>query len=151
MFTEGVFGDFALDLVNNSASVTYIVTFAVDIANSVGASGDDAYAESKVSVSDKANDEIAFSHYFVDTLNPGNNFTVASANSSFSVTLLPGESASFSALQKQEGGVFADGSYSASLDSFLRVVSVVPESGSLPMMGLGLLALTLTKRQRRRG
>ena len=79
-----------------------------------------------------------------------NNFTVDSANSSFSVTLLPGESASFSALQEQRGGVFADGSYSASLDAFLRVASVVPESGSLPMMSLGLLALALTQRHRRR-
>ena len=152
MFTEGLFADYFLVLENMSLTQTYTVTFSAMISNSVGASGDDAYAESMIRVSNSVPDEILYSDYRIDTANPGpnNNFTVDSANSSFSVTLLPGESASFSALQEQRGGVFADGSYSASLDAFLRVVSVVPESGSLPMMSLGLLALALTQRHRRR-
>lgn len=151
----GLFADYALALANNSLTETFTIVFRAFIANAVSASGADAFAYSDISVKDGANNEILFSDYKADTLDPGQNFTLDSANDFFTVVLAPGASANFSALQKQRGGVYQPGAFSASLDAFLTIESVrgsgggnpIPLPGSLPLVGLGLALLALARRR----
>lgn len=150
----GLFADYALSLSNTSLVETYVVTFRGVFSNSVAATGADSFAFSNISVLDAALNELLFSDYKADTVNGNSNTN--SASSTFSVTLNPGASASFSALQKQRGGVFADtgGTFSARLDAFLLVDDVVtrggeplPLPGTLPLLALSLGVLALKHRR----
>jgi hypothetical protein len=159
--TDGLFADFLFSLSNGSATDTLVVTFRAAIANLVGASGDDAFANSDISVRDVGNNELLFSDHRADTVNGDAAFD--SPNDTFSITLNPGASTSFTALQRQRGGAFATGSqYSASLDSFLYIDDVVcrgngcdggggqvPLPGTLPLLGLALGALGVVRRRTR--
>ena len=144
----GLFADYTLFLSNSSAVETFTIIFRALISNVVGASGTDAFAFSDLSVLDASLAEVLFSDHRVDTFNPGNNLNADSANS-FSVVLAPGASTTFTALQKQRGGVYAAGHFSASLDAFLSIDSVsssgvgnaVPLPGSLALVVLGLAGL----------
>lgn len=155
--TDGLFADYRLDLSNNSATDTYLVTFRVAAGNAAAAQGSDAFAFSQLSVLDESNNEVYFTDFRADTLNAGSNFALASATDLFSVTLAPGMSTFFTALHSQRGGVFAAGSYSASLDGFIGLESIVarggpnpvPLPGSLPLLGLGLAVLAGTGLRRR--
>ncbi|MBI5258117.1 MAG: hypothetical protein HY855_16560 [Burkholderiales bacterium] len=159
MTSDALFADYLLNLVNNSLTETFTITFHASIANAVSASGADAFAQSDISLKTASNVELLFSDHRIDTLNtgPGNNFTQEGGGNSFSVTLAPGQSASFNALQRQRGGVFAAGSYGADLNAFLFVDSVVgtggpqpvPLPGSLPLAVLALGALSLSHLRRR--
>lgn len=159
--TDGIFADFLLNLTNNSLTDTFTITFRALITNTVAASGADAFAYSDISVRDPSNVEVLFSDHRVDTVNVGSNFTMDSANDTFAITLAPGQSSSFSALQRQRGGTFQAGSYSADLNAFLQIDSVtggndnpntVPLPGSLPLALLGLVSLVASRpMSRRRG
>ena len=139
---------------------TFTIVFRALISNVVGASGADAFAFSDLSVLDASSTEVLFSDHRIDTLNPGNNLNADSANNIFSVVLAPGASTTFTALQRQRGGVYAAGQFSASLDAFLRVDSfsssgggnAVPLPGSLALvvLGLGLAGLAGLAPARRR-
>lgn len=158
MTSDALFADYLLNLVNNSATQTFTITFHATITNAVSATGGDAFAQSDISVKNASNVELLFSDHRIDTLNtgPGNNFALDGGGNSFSVTLAPGQAASFNALQHQRGGVFATGTYGADLDAFLFVDSIVgtgdqplPLPGSLPLAVLALGALSLSHRRRR--
>jgi hypothetical protein len=157
--TDGLFADFLFSLSNGSATDTLVVTFRAAIANLVGASGADAFAYSDISVRDAGNNELLYSDHRADTINGDAAFD--SPNDTFSITLNPGASTSFTALQRQRGGAFATGSqYSASIDSFLSIDDVVcrgdgcgggqvPLPGTLPLLALALGALGVVRRRGR--
>lgn len=158
--TDGLFADYLFMLANSSATETYTVTFRATATNNVGASGADAFAYSDLSVLDAALNELFFTDYRADTLNPANNLVADSASNLFSIALLPGQSTSLTALQRQRGGVFAAGHYSASLAAFLSIDNVrvtgggpnpVPVPGTLVLLAAGLLALGADSRRRWRG
>ena len=156
--TDGLFADYSFALSNTSATETYTVTFRAAVQNAVGATGADAFAFSDLSVLDAALIELFFTDHRADTLNPGNNFTLDSPSNVFEITLLPGQSTTLTALQRQRGGIFAAGSYLAALDAFLSIDNVrvsgggdptpVPLPGSLPLVALALMALAGASRRR---
>jgi hypothetical protein len=160
--TDGLFADYMFALANTSATETYVISFRAAATNSVSASGPDAFAFSDLSVLDAALAELFFTDYRIDTLNaadPNVNFTLDSASNVFEITLLPGQSTSLTALQRQRGGVFDAGAYSASLMAFLSIDNVrvtgggpgpnpVPVPGTLVLFGAGLLMLGATSRRR---
>jgi hypothetical protein len=142
-----VFADYRIDLSNTSATQTFTILFqaAYGQGNLVQANGGDAYAASSLSVYDAANTELIYTDFFTDTLNPGNNKAAASAANTFSITLAPGQSGSFTALQKMEGGVFEAGNFSAGLDAFIslqRIDASGDDPGRLPLPASLPLALT---------
>lgn len=151
----GLFADYTLFLSNSSAVETFTIVFRALISNLVDASGADAFAFSDISVRDASISEVLFSDHSVDTFNAGNNLIADSVNDSFSVVLAPGASTTFTALQRQRGGVYAAGHFSASLDAFLSVDSVsssgggnaVPLPGSLALVVLALGGLALARRR----
>lgn len=154
--TDGLFADYLFMLGNSSATETYTVTFRATVTNSVGANGADAFAFSDLSVLDAALNELFFSDHRVDTLNPGNNLTADSASNLFAITLLPGQSTSLTALQRQRGGLFSAGDYGASLNAFLSIDSVRVEGGNpnpvplpdtLALFGAALLGLVAARRR----
>ena len=152
----GLFADYTLSLSNSSAVETFTIVFRALISNVVGASGADAFAFSDLSVLDASSTEVLFSDHRIDTVDAVNNLNLDSASNSFSVVLSPGASTTFTALQKQRGGVYADGQFSANLDAFLSVDSVsssgagnaVPLPGSLALVVLALGALALARRRK---
>ncbi|MFY8118452.1 MAG: hypothetical protein ACOVLH_11635, partial [Roseateles sp.] len=147
--TDGLFADFALNLVNSSLSETFTVLFRVDARNFVNATGPDAFAFSDLSIKDADLNELYYTDYQADSLNPGNNRALESLDDSFSLTLTPGQSLAISGLQRQRGGAFGDGSssYSASLFSTITLEEVrssggnnqIPLPGSLPLTLIALL------------
>lgn len=154
-----IFADFSFSLNNLSATLTYTLIFQVSASNLVKATGPDAFAESSISVMNSALDELFFSDFSADSFNlgPANNFQEASPLNTFAITLLPNQSASFTALQRQRGGAFEAGSsYEASLTSFIKLQEVrssggggdnqVPTPGSLALLLAGVAALSLTRR-----
>jgi MYXO-CTERM domain-containing protein len=154
----GLFIDYALSLNNSSASASYVVTFRSIFNNNVRATGTDSYAYSDISVKNAAGGEVAFSDREVDTKNSSNNWSLGSANSTFSVALAPGESTSFTALQRLRGGNFAGGQFSGGMDARIVVdsvtvsgdsgtVSSVPMPESMPLALSGLLTLALLRRR----
>ncbi len=154
--SDGLFADYSLSLSNTSATETFTLVFEAIVQNSVAASGDDAFAYSDISVLDALNNELYFSDHRADTLNPGSNMTASSPGNTFTVVLAPGESTSLSALQRQRGGVFAAGSYSALLDAYLSLQAVrsdggpnnrTPLPGTLPLLAVAMLALSLARRR----
>ncbi|QPF75366.1 hypothetical protein G8A07_22220 [Roseateles sp. DAIF2] len=148
--TDGLFADYLLSLVNSSATDTFTLLFRVSARNAVQASGADAFAFSDLSVKDAGLNELFFSDYRADTLNPGSNFELQSLDDSFTIVLAPGQSTTLSALQRQRGGAFGDGagSYGATLASSILLEEVrssggpneLPLPGSLPLALLGLLS-----------
>lgn len=141
--------DYSLVLSNSSATQTFTLLFRAVYENVVLATGPDAFAYSDLVVYDSANNELIYTDQRADTVN-----AVASSNSAattFLVTLAPGQSASFSAVQHQMGGAFFGGSdFSATLDAMLRLEEIrssgggtndVPLPGTLPLALVGLLAL----------
>lgn len=147
--TDGLFADFSLNLVNSSLSETFTVLFRVDTRNVVNADGRDAFAFSDLSIKDADLNELYYTDYQADSLNPGNNRADDSLDDSFSLTLAPGQSLAISGLQRQRGGAFGDGSssYSASLFSTILLEEVrssggnnqIPLPGSLPLALIALL------------
>jgi hypothetical protein len=142
-----VFVDYRIDLSNTSATQTFTILFqaAYGQGNVVQANGGDAFAASSLSVYDAANTELIYTDFFADTLNPGNNKALASATNTFSITLTPGQSGYFTALQKLEGGTFAPGNFSAGLDAFIsleRINASGDDPGRLPLPASLPLALT---------
>jgi len=159
--TDGLFGDYALLFTNSSATETYTVSLRATTTHAVGATGADAFAFSDLSILDAALAELFFTDHRIDTLNAGDpnvNFTAESPSNVFEITLLPGQSSSLTALQRQRGGVFASGDYSASLMAFLSIDNVrvsgggggpnpVPLPGTLVLLGAGLIALAAARRR----
>jgi hypothetical protein len=157
--TDGLFADFLFNLSNSSATDTLVVRIRALISNAVSASGEDAFAHSDISVRDAGNNELLFSDYQADTIN--GDFALASPDDWFSITLNPGESASFTALQRQRGGAFPTNSvYSAEMTSFLYIDDIVcrgngcdggggqlPLPGTLPLLAIALGALGAARRR----
>lgn len=146
--TDGLFADYLLNLANSSATETFTLLFTVGARNSVTAGGPDAFAFSDISVRDALLNELFFSDYRADTVNPGSNLQLQSVDDSFTVVLTPGQSLMLSALQRQRGGAFGIGSsYGASLDSYIQLEEVRSSGGpgnDLPLPGsLSLAALAL--------
>lgn len=156
--TAGLLGiNYSVSLNNSSATETFVINFLAEIINAVTATGSDAFATSKISILDPTSTEVVFSDHRVDTANtgPSNNFALGSASNAFSITLAPGASATFTAAQDVEGGVFAPGQFSADMTAFLKINSItsrggptnnVPLPGSLPLVALGLAALLAARR-----
>jgi len=155
--TDGLFVDYLLSLVNSSATDTFEVTFLVRWSNSVAAAGTDAFTRSQLSVFDAGNVEVFFTDDTADTVNGDTSYS--SAGSSFMVSLAPGASYSFTALQSQRGGAFADTSsnYNALLAAYLELESVnvvgqppagVPLPGTPALVGFGLALLAGSRRRR---
>lgn len=154
-----IFADYLFSLSNTSVGATYVVTFRALASNAVLATGDDAFAHSQLSVLDASLMELFFTDFFADTVNAGNNFEVASALNTFSLTLAPGDSTTLTALQRQEGGIFGAGAFSAQLDAFLSLDTIecrgdcgdpqpaVPLPGSLPLAALALVTLLAASRR----
>lgn len=151
--TDGLFADFTLSLANTSGSSTFVVTFRAVAANSVAANGTDAFAYSDLSVRDAGNNEVFFTDFRADTI--VGDSQIASASDLFSLTLSPGATSTFTALQRQRGGAFDNGIYSASLDAFLELASVevrngggngVPEPGTIALLSIALAAFGVRRR-----
>lgn len=157
--TNGALGgpliaDYALRLTNSSAALTFSVMLRGIYSNSVSASGTDAYAYSSWSVQDTSPSptEYIFTDHKIDKFytDPASNRNLDSASNSFWVTLLPGATMDYKALQRLEGGS-ASGTFGATLDTFLEIGGIqtsggggtrdVPEPGSLALVGAALLAL----------
>lgn len=151
-----LFADYTFDLANSSATETFTLVFKAlygGAGNKTNATGVDAFAESLFSVFDTASNEVIYSDFFSDTVNPGNNKSAASGSDEYTLSLAPGQSASFTAFQKMRGGAFDRGAFDVDLDAFLRLESIqsdrvpppndVPTPASLPLTltALGLLAL----------
>lgn len=153
--SDGLFVDYVLDLFNSSATDTFDVTFRVLWTNTVAASGPDAFTHSQLSVFDASNNEVFYTDYTADTVNGDTAFDIG--GDTFMVSLAPGASYSFTALQQQRGGAFVDTSgYSASLVAFLQLDGVVvtgqpptgaPLPGTLALAGLGLALLARSRRR----
>ncbi|MFG6442750.1 hypothetical protein [Roseateles sp. LKC17W] len=142
-----VFVDYRIDLINTSATQTFTILFqaAYGQGNLAQASGDDAFAASSLSVYDAVYTELIYTDFFTDTLNPGNNKALASVADTFSITLAPGQSGYFTALQTMRGGVFEPGNFNAGLDAFLslqRIDASGDDPGRLPLPASLPLALT---------
>lgn len=142
--TNGLFADFLFELTNNSVSQTITVVFLAEFSNQVAAQGRDSFAYSDISVRDGDNNELLFSDHRADTSNPGENFALDSAGSTFSVVLSPGASTSIAALQRQRGGN-VDGLYQADLNAGLWIqavrISGDPPPNEVPLPGTLYLAL----------
>lgn len=146
-----LFADYALSLTNSSATDTFTILFRGLYSNSVSASGADAYAHSLWSFKDAGLTELVATEHSVDTLNPGpsNNFSFDSVSNAILITLLPGESASYTAFQSLVGGG-SDGNFASFFDVFVELEDIrvsgigprVPEPGTLALAALALLALS---------
>lgn len=154
--TDGLFVDYLLTLLNNSATDTFDVLFRVLWTNSVTATGPDAFTRSQLSVLDDGGaNEVFFTDDTADTLFGDTSF--ASAGNTFIVSLAPGAGYSFTALQSQRGGAFVDGSsYSAELVASIVLDNVsivgqpplvVPTPATLPLLALGLSLLAIARRR----
>lgn len=156
-----IFADFSFSLSNLSATLTYTLIFQVSASNAVNAIGTNAFAQSSITVSNGGPEYLFFSDFSADTVYvDSNNFQDTSQFNTFAITLLPNQSASFTALQKQRGGAIkAESSYEASLASFISLQEVrssggggdnqVPTPGSLALLLAGVAALSLTRRAAR--
>jgi MYXO-CTERM domain-containing protein len=142
---DGLFADYTLTLANTSATIGYFVTFRGVISNTVSASGADSFASTKFSVINAAIEELIYADRDADTVSGTQDSISASPSSSFRVEINPGQTLTFTALQKIRGGVYADGAFSANQNAMLMVseVSAVPEplTSALALAGLGTLAL----------
>ena len=100
-FAEGYFFDFNFALQNNSLTTSYSLSFLLLFNNLTSASGEDAFADSKILLFDADNSEFFFSDLTTDTLfgdqNNGaltNTFGVTQTdNGSFSFNILLGAGA----------------------------------------------------------
>lgn len=145
-----LFADYALQLSNSSTTDTFTILLSGKYSNSVSASGADAFAQSLWSFKDASLTELIATEHQIDTLNTGigNNFIFDSPSNTFELTLMPGESLSFTAFQRLLGGG-TDGSFGATLDVFLELTEIrssggtndVPEPGSLALVATALLLM----------
>jgi hypothetical protein len=154
-FTNGVaqneflFGDYTISLSNSSATDTFEISLAVSVVRELAASGADAFVIAELRIEDILNNLLVFANHTRDTVN-GNSDALVSPGS-FSVTLAPGQSATFDGLLSLRGGAFLAGSaYSGDIDAQITVAGVrqvnvnqVPEPGTiaLPALGLGFLGV----------
>jgi MYXO-CTERM domain-containing protein len=155
----GLFVDYALYFSNTSATDTYTYTITLSglFANSVSASGTQAFAYSDISVRDAGSNELLYSDERADTATPANNWSFSSADTTYALTLAPGAATQITAVQHVRGGAGAIGdSFTADLNARLVIsalaingvpVSNVPTPGALPMALAGLLTLTLLRRR----
>jgi len=144
--------DTTINVTNNSLAIQTI-EFRLDFSNLVSASGDDAYADSELVLSQKLSGEFSFTEIFFsdlisDSLN-GDSFNGADAGSMgvqqsdmgvffFSLLLNPAEQADLRLSWTLEGGDYAGGLAEGSLNASLKVV---PIPGALWLMLSGMLVL----------
>ncbi len=122
--------DLLFDLVNSSATDSFLVTITLAINNHVDSSGGDAFAESEIEFFTGSNQSLFFSDLLSDTLfgNKSNGTNLSdfggplndSGLFSYNVTLNPGDSLNdfrVSMLAFRGGAFVPDSNYSALLDS----------------------------------
>lgn len=161
--------DLLFNLVNLSATDSFLVTVTLAFNNHVDSSGEDAFAESVIEFFDGSNQSLFFSDLFSDTVN-GNrrNGPDPSAGGplddsglfSHNITLNPGDSLNdfrISVLTLRGGAFVLDSNYSATLDSTItfsaRNITDIPpnptpEPGILTLLGIGLYGLLRFNKRR---
>jgi hypothetical protein len=155
--------DTTVNVQNNSLSDVYEVIFSFDYSNWVNSSGDDAFADSELTL-DANGIEIAFSDLLSDSFYGNEVAGIATGDSGgalsdsnelfFNFILNPSDILDLDMIWTLEGGDFATGLAEADLSAFLSVVSVqaqgVPVPAPLPgtflLVGLGLVLLPVQRR-----
>jgi hypothetical protein len=167
--------DTVMNVTNTSASDSFEVLFSLDFSNFVNADGDDAFADSELTLNQDIDptpdvdfDEVFFSDLisdtylgdFVDGFEPdtfGDSFTFSDDALTFLISLAPNESFDWVLGWTVEGGDFEGGLAEFSASTFLSVTSVtnvtpvtaVPEPSTLFLLAAGLLGLAIRKRTHR--
>jgi hypothetical protein len=174
---RNLFGDLFLSLVNASATDTFNVTLRIDFDSATSASGADAFGAADLLLIDNLMIERFFSQIATDTVGgdrkfvfPSNTDVAATTGAaqgdsgSFLLALIlsPGSNINFGTIPGAEfridGGAFAPGSFSTSLDALITVDSVtnltdpggpdnpVPVPATLLLLIPGLLGMGAVRR-----
>ncbi|WP_137936024.1 hypothetical protein [Chitinivorax sp. B] len=144
----GIFGDWQMSLQNTSAVDTLFIRLALHVVyDGPAAFGQDAFMLFDVSIQDSGLNELLFSHRLADSLN-GDNPPGDSNPGHIDISLLPGQSASYTGVVRARGGAFAfDSSYNGFMNASFSIESVrtsrrnIPEPFPLLLIGTGLLSI----------
>jgi hypothetical protein len=148
--------DSELNVMNNHASRAFQVVFLLDWSNVVNATGEDAYADSEITLHDDSG-EIFFSDFISDSLYGNEVGGIATGSfggeiagsgiERFAYLLNPGGEVNLYLSLTLEGGEYADGLAAADASAFLSVASV-PVPAAAWLFGSALTGLVASKRRK---